>query len=348
VPDVSADAAPSTGYVIYWNGSGSAGLGAPQGWQVVGGTSGAAPAWAALIALANASSACNGTRVGFANPALYNAAAKNYAGGFADITSGENDLTGSNFGQFAAGPGYDMATGLGSPNASVLTGALCADSVSVGNPGPQHSTVNTRVSLQIKGSDTRGASVHFGATGLPAGLSINAASGQITGRPRHLGTSNVTVTADNAVGATAHVTFPWTIQTKPALSRVTLTRVAAARPRLSFTLTAGRDAPKLTSVTVTLPRGLRFTRSHATVTVTGRGNRRVRYTVSLQHGALVLKMRGPAQQVHVTITYPRLRAGGSLVSSLARHRASRVGLTVRATDALKLTTRLTAKVKPRS
>jgi hypothetical protein len=156
------------------------------------------------------------------------------------------------------------------------------------------------------------------------------------------------VTADNAVGATAHVTFPWTIQTKPALSRVTLTRVAAARPRLSFTLTAGRDAPKLTSVTVTLPRGLRFTRSHATVTVTGRGNRRVRYTVSLQHGALVLKMRGPAQQVHVTITYPRLRAGGSLVSSLARHRASRVGLTVRATDALKLTTRLTAKVKPRS
>jgi hypothetical protein len=36
------------------------------------------------------------------------------------------------------------------------------------------------------------------------------------------------------------------------------------------------------------------------------------------------------------------------VSSLARHRASRLGLTVRATDALKLTTRLTARVKPGS
>ncbi|HET6867800.1 MAG TPA: putative Ig domain-containing protein, partial [Solirubrobacteraceae bacterium] len=348
VPDVSADAAPNTGYVIYWNGAGAAGFGEPQGWQVVGGTSGAAPAWAALIALANASSACNGTRVGFANPALYNAAASNYAANFNDTTSGNNDMTGSNLGQFAAGPGYDMATGLGTPNGSSLTGTLCADSISLGNPGPQRSTLNTPVSLQIRGSDTRGAAVQFSATGLPVGLSINASSGKITGRPRHLGTSTVSVTAANAVGATAHMSFAWTIQTKPTLSRVSLSRVGAARPRLSFMLTAGRDAPKLKSVSVTLPRGLRFTRAHATVSVTGRGNRRVRYTVSLQHGTLVLKVSSPAQQLHVTITYPRLQAGSSLVSALARHHGTRVGLTVRATDALRLTTRLTAKVKPGS
>jgi subtilase family serine protease len=348
VPDVSADASPATGYVIYWNGTGAAGLGQPQGWQVVGGTSGAAPAWAALIALANASSACSGTRVGFANPALYNAAASNYAANFNDTTSGNNDMTGSNLGQFAAGPAYDMATGLGTPNGAALTVALCADSVSLGNPGAQRSTLNTPVSLQIRGSDTRGARVQFSATSLPAGLSINSSSGKVTGRPRRLGTSTVTVTATNAVGAAAHVAFAWTIQTKPTLSRVSLSRVGAARPGLSFTITAGRDAPKLKSVSVTLPRGLRFTRSRATVKVTGRGNRRVKYTVSLQHGTLVLKLRTAAPQVHVTITYPRLQAGGSLVSALARHRASRVGLTVRATDALKRTTRLTAKVKPRS
>jgi hypothetical protein len=70
--------------------------------------------------------------------------------------------------------------------------------------------------------------------------------------------------------------------------------------------------------------------------------------VSLQHGTLVLKLGTPAQQLHVTIAYPRLQAGGSLVSALARHRGSRIGLTVRATDALKLTTRLTARVKPQS
>jgi hypothetical protein len=301
-----------------------------------------------LIALANASSACTGTRVGFANPALYNAAASNYTGAFNDTTSGNNDMTGSNLGQFAAGSGYDMATGLGTPNGTALTVALCADSVSLGNPGPQRSTLNTSVSLQISGSDTRGASVQFSATGLPTGLSINPSSGKITGRPRHLGTSTVTVTAANAVGAAAHVSFAWTIQTKPTLSRVSLSRVGAARPQLSFMLTAGRDAPKLKTVTVTLPRGLRFTNSRATVSVTGRGNRRIRYSVSLQHGTLVLKLTTAAQQVHVTISYPRLQAGGSLVSALARHHASRVSLTVRATDAFKLTTRLTTRVKPGS
>src|SRR5262249_23584919 len=43
VPDVTADADPSTGYVIYWNGNNTAGIRQPTKWQVVGGTSGAAP-----------------------------------------------------------------------------------------------------------------------------------------------------------------------------------------------------------------------------------------------------------------------------------------------------------------
>jgi subtilase family serine protease len=348
VPDVSADSSPSTGYVIYWNGSNSAGLGAPVGWQVVGGTSGAAPAWAALLALTNASSSCAGTPIGFANPALYNAAASAYAAGFNDIASGDNDMTGINGGQFAAGPGYDMATGLGSPNGSALAGALCTDAISLANPGAQHSTLNTAVTLQIKATDTRGSSVHFTATGLPVGLSIDASTGKITGRPRRLGASTTTVTASNSTGVTRVTSFPWTIQTDPKLSRVSLSGVRATHPRLFFMVAAGRDAPDLKSVTVALPRGLRFTRSRAKVTVTGRGNHRVRYTVSLQHGTLVVKLTTAAQQVHVTITYPRLQAGGSLVSDLARHRADRVALTVRATDALKRTTRLTAKVKPRS
>ena len=348
VPDVSADADPNTGYVIYWNGSGSAGVTATRGWQVVGGTSGAAPAWAALIALTNASSACSGTAVGFANPALYNAAASGYAADFNDTTISDNDMTGTNGGQFAAGPGYDMATGLGSPNGSALAGALCTDAISLANPGPQRSPVHAPVSLQIRASDTRGASVHFSAAGLPAGLSLGSSSGKITGRPRHRGTSTVTITASNATGTTARTSFAWTIQGKPTLSHVSVSRVGTARPRLSFTLTSGRGAPKLKNASVALPRGLRFTRSRAKVTVTGRGNRRLKYSVSLQHRALVIKLRHPTQQIHVTVTYPRLQARGSLVSRLARHRASRVVLAVRATDALRRTTRVTAKIRPRS
>src|SRR5205085_5727428 len=44
VPDIAADADPNTGYLVYWNGSGSV-IGAPSGWQAVGGTSAASPLW---------------------------------------------------------------------------------------------------------------------------------------------------------------------------------------------------------------------------------------------------------------------------------------------------------------
>ena len=166
---------------------------APAGWQVVGGTSGAAPAWAALIALTNASSPCSGTAVGFANPALYNAAANAYAADFNDITSGNNDMTGTNGGQFAAGPGYDMATGLGSPNGSSLAGALCTDAISLANPGAQRSTLHSAGQPPDQGRPTpAGQACTYSATGLPAGLSIDTSTGKITGRPSRLGTSTVT------------------------------------------------------------------------------------------------------------------------------------------------------------
>jgi subtilase family serine protease len=347
VPDVSANADPATGYVIYWNGDGSAGATATQGWQVVGGTSGAAPAWAALFALANASSACNGVPIGFANPALYYAASTNYAADFNDVTTGNNDMTGTNLGQFAAGSGYDMATGLGSPNGTALAASLCADAIALSNPGAQHSVVGRPVSVQIHGFDTHGAPLSFSATGLPAGLFINS-SGTVNGRPRHIGTSVVTVSASDQAGTMGHTTFAWTIQGNPTLSRVSLSSVGSARPTLSFTVTAGRGAPQMRTLDVTLPRGLRFTASGARVTVSGRRVKHLRFSASLQHGTLVLKLRTAAQQVRVTISYPRLRAGGGLVSQLARHHSTRVTVTVRVTDTRNLTTKLASRLRPRS
>ncbi len=343
VPDVSADADPATGYVIYWNGSG--GASGPSGWQVVGGTSGAAPAWAALIALANASSTCSGAAIGFANPALYSAAAGNYGGDFNDVTSGDNDMLGINGGHFAAGPGYDMATGLGTPNGAALAAGMCTDAIALANPGAQRSTRGSSVSLQIQGTDTRGAPISFGASGLPVGLSMSS-SGKITGTPRHLGTTTVTITASDAAGTAAQTSFAWTVQDNPTVTRLSLSGVRGGRPKLSFTLTAGRDAPKLKTVTVGLPGALRFSRSRATVSVTGVGGRHVTYTVALKHGSLVFTFRTPALQIRVTIASPRLQASGGLVAQLVRHRASRLTLTMHTTDALKLTTRLTAKVKP--
>ncbi|MEV6502936.1 S53 family peptidase [Streptomyces prunicolor] len=100
VPDVSALANPSPGVSIYSQGS----------WGTVGGTSAAAPEWAAFGALYNQRAAAAGkANLGFANPALYTASGT----GFHDITSGSN-------GAYSAASGWDFTSGWGSYNAATL------------------------------------------------------------------------------------------------------------------------------------------------------------------------------------------------------------------------------------
>jgi Zn-dependent metalloprotease len=82
---------------------------------------------------------------------------------------------------------------------------------SVTNPGSQTSTVGTAASLQISASDPNGQTLTYSATGLPAGLSINASSGLISGTPTTAGSSSVTVTAKNTSNLTGSATFTWTV-----------------------------------------------------------------------------------------------------------------------------------------
>jgi subtilase family serine protease len=98
-------------------------------YNAVGGTSAGAPQWAAIIALANEVRArqVRGP-LGLVSPALYDLARspRSYSRDFHDITSGTNTLDLSAYGLppsqfgFAAAPGYDLATGLGTPNVSNL------------------------------------------------------------------------------------------------------------------------------------------------------------------------------------------------------------------------------------
>jgi subtilase family serine protease len=205
VPDVSADADPYTGYVIYFRGS----------WSPVGGTSAAAPLWAALMALTNASSGCAATPIGFANPALYRVAeSSSYSTSFSDITVGNNQYRGSNGGKFPATTGYDMASGLGTPIASGLSTALCAgptNTVTVTDPERQKTVVGTSVSLQIEATDSGGLSLTYTSSVLPHGLELNDASGLITGKPETPVSSRVTVTATDPTGASASATFTWRV-----------------------------------------------------------------------------------------------------------------------------------------
>jgi kumamolisin len=122
VPDVSLNADPLSGYVIYCS-STAAGCSSTGGWYSVGGTSAAAPMWAAMLAMTNQMSLkTGGFNLGFLNPLLYQAASNNvtYTGSFHDITIGTNDFKHVNNGDYPATPNYDLATGLGSYNAFAL------------------------------------------------------------------------------------------------------------------------------------------------------------------------------------------------------------------------------------
>ena len=139
VPDVSADADEFTGAVTIY-------IAAFGGWTTIGGTSSAAPMWAGMLADVNASSTCKAnpataTGVGFVNPLLYSVASNPtaYAASFNDITQGNNDQYGAS-GLFQAEPGYDMASGLGTPQLASPSGGpglayyLCSQAPAVTRP----------------------------------------------------------------------------------------------------------------------------------------------------------------------------------------------------------------------
>jgi kumamolisin len=114
VPDVAADASANTGYWTVVDGQGGAS----------GGTSAAAPLWAALIARINAGLG-NGGPVGYLTPLLYKPVAGGAvlgATGCRDITSGDNDTAA--IGGYSAGPGYDAVTGWGVPQGTALSDGL--------------------------------------------------------------------------------------------------------------------------------------------------------------------------------------------------------------------------------
>ena len=104
-PDVSAVADPFTGLKIVLN----------QQQIVGGGTSQAAPLWAGIAAVMNGYLVDHGGRpLGDLNPLLYRVAEGSRLPAFHDIVLGGNAVA-------TAGPGYDLVTGLGTPDVDNLT-----------------------------------------------------------------------------------------------------------------------------------------------------------------------------------------------------------------------------------
>lgn len=110
VPDVSIVADPYTGVNVYLTDP----VSRQSGWAVYGGTSVGTPQWAAILARRVSS----GNSGGLFQTALYSACGQGFSPWIHDITSGGNG--------YPATVGYDLCTGLGSPDAAEIS-AIPAD-----------------------------------------------------------------------------------------------------------------------------------------------------------------------------------------------------------------------------
>jgi hypothetical protein len=349
VPDVSADADIVTGYSIYYN----------RRWSIFGGTSAAAPTWAALAALANASVACIGKSVGFANPALYQAARSSYATYFNDVTAGNNSYGGLS--GFSAAAGYDMASGLGSPKGGAVAAALCGSTwtppappapaptpapapvVTLTRPSAQSARVGQAVRLQLHATDSAGQALTYHATGLPAGLSLAGATGLITGNPTRAGKPGTTIVVTDTSGSTAQTAITWNIAGRPTI-RGGLSVNAKGRPSLSLRVGAGTNAPPIQSIVVAPTRQVRFAKRARDlsrgITVRNGAGHRLKSAARVRGGDLVITLRSPAvRTASLRVTVPAI----TLIKTRTKpgkHRGSVVlqGLTVTVTDAFSFAT----------
>jgi subtilase family serine protease len=201
VPDVAYNGSSSSAYAVY----DTTGYG---GWIGVYGTSAGAPQWAALVAIADQGRALQGqgTLDGQTQtiPTLYSLPSSD----FHDITSGSN-------GAYAAGPGYDLVTGLGTPIANLVVQGLVTSSTSSGpaitTPASAGSTnvTGTSTSLSVGATDSSSSALTYtwAATSTPSGAtaptySVNgtASASSTTVTFYAAGTYTFTVTITDAFG----------------------------------------------------------------------------------------------------------------------------------------------------
>lgn len=225
----------------------------------VGGTSAAAPLWAGFLALANQQAAASKKPlVGFLNPTIYSiGAGSSYKGDMHDIVSGNNA-------GFNALPGYDLATGWGSPAGqpliNSLTGASNAPSFGLSLSAPNVSLAPGAAGTStVTVSPQQGftSAVNLSASGLPAGVTASFSPTSATT------TSTLTLsTTSSAAAGTSTITITGTSGTLSSTARLTLTIIAAPSFTISVTpasLTVAQGASGTGSMAINPQNGFQGT-----------------------------------------------------------------------------------------
>ncbi len=147
-----------------------------------------------------------------------------------------------------------------------------ADLVRDADPGDQANPIGTALDLQIAASGPGGAPLTYGATALPAGLSIAADSGLISGTPTTYATSLVTVTATDAAGSSDNVSFNWAVYpaTAPVITSPNHAVFEVGEVPSTFTVTTNASPVPQITVSGSLPNGFWLMDNHdGTATLEG-------------------------------------------------------------------------------
>ena len=227
VPDVALTA--DNVYVVYKNGrSGS-----------FGGTSCAAPLWAAYTALVNQKAVSLAQNpVGFINPAIYAIAQSGtYAANFHDVTTG-NNITNQSNGKWSAVAGYDLCTGLGTPNGGTLINSL----TSSGGGGTNY-TINVSAN-PVAGGNVSGGGTYSSGSSVTVSASANSGYSFVNWTE---GGVQVSASASYTFSATANRTLVANF----AQSGQSYTVTVKASPKSDGTVSGGGTFASGSSVTVT-------------------------------------------------------------------------------------------------
>lgn len=166
-------------------------------------------------------------------------------------------------------------------------------------PANQTTTVNTSASLSLVGSDANGGIVTYSANGLPAGLSINAGTGLISGTPNLVGTFTVTATVSDGT-LSASRTFTWTVAAAAEAPRVpggdsnrapTIVwpgnQNGSSNTAVSLAISASDpDGQALTFTASGLPSGLSINAGSGVITGIPTSNGQNKVTVTVSDGSL--------------------------------------------------------------
>lgn len=304
LPDVSALADPTRGYVIeeYYN-DGVAADTPGESLGIIGGTSGAAPVWAAIIALADASTTCKvGGAAGSINSQLYTVGtlSSTASSAFAtDVTTGNNKITadGATYG-YSAGTGYDMATGWGTPKAAGVVSTVCQAPSYYQADGP------TRL------LDTRSGKLNVGG---------------IVGPIAKNGTVTIQITGKNSVpsGATAAV-LNVTVTQPSGAGNATVYPATETMPLTSnLNWTAGQTTPNLVVVPLNSDGAVKIT-NNSTGTVQFIADLEGYFTTSTTVSSVTSSSYTPAAPTRALDT----RSGGNGVSKAKVAEQSAISLQV--------------------